>query len=147
MFAETQKLSILYMPSNIYDSISTIKHVSVVFFWVKISTHYEEAAFLTKWLVCFVFLSANNQHKLIICPYVWKPSTWKWLGHVSSLVMCNVWVTNSFIGTFDTKWIHHCWVRELNQLVRQRSCWLALPTYSFVLLSRSTHVYNVYCLH
>ena len=59
----------LDMPSSIYDSVRAIKRVSVVFFWVKISTCYQGAALSTDGCL-LTFLSANNQHQRAICPYL-----------------------------------------------------------------------------
>ena len=48
-------------PSIIYDSIRTIKHVSVVFFSVKTSsTHYHGAVWLTKWPFIYPFIPTHS---------------------------------------------------------------------------------------
>ena len=63
----------LDMPSSIYDLIRAIKCVSVVFFWVKTSSTHNQSYFVDQIAgFCMLFLSANNQHKMVICPCGWK---------------------------------------------------------------------------
>ena len=52
------------MPSGICDWIRAI----MVFLCVKAWTpHYQGAVLLTKWIFVYIFLSANNQHQMVIC--------------------------------------------------------------------------------
>ena len=52
---------VLDMLSSIYDSIWSIKHGSVVFFWVKTSaTHYQRGGLLTKWMFIYVFIPKQS---------------------------------------------------------------------------------------
>ena len=83
--------------SSIHDSIREIKHLSVVFFWVKTSsTDYQGAVLLPKWLaVCLHFYLQTVTIKWL---FVWKWS--KVYGNVlavlGSLAICTVY-TNKFI--------------------------------------------------
>ena len=96
------------IPSTIYDSIRPIKSVSVVFLWVTpSSTHYQWAVYWQNgWL--FTFLSTNNQHKIVVCPYCSleiSKACGNGLGKLGSLVMCTVYTSKSPVFNWSLGWV------------------------------------------
>ena len=85
------KMNRLRLPS--FDSIRAIKHVSVVFFMVTISSaHYQGADLLTKWLFAYVFIckwSAYNGY-FSICLKI-SNVYGNGLAMLSSLAMCTLY--------------------------------------------------------
>ena len=69
-----------------YDSIRA-KHVSVVFFWIKKSTHYQGAVLLPKWLAVYLHLYPQtiNVKWLFVHMPGHKQSRGNCLGHVRQL--------------------------------------------------------------
>ena len=88
-------------------SIRAIRHVSVVFFCVNTSTHYQVFCWQNGCL--FIFVSANNQHKMANWSYVWKYAkymkmAWPCLG---SMVMCTVYTNNPPLVTWSLDWAYN----------------------------------------
>ena len=67
------------------DSVKEITRVSVLFFWVKTSTHYQQ----NSWFVTYFIL--KNQHKMAICSYVYLGKISKVLVYGNGLVVCTVY--------------------------------------------------------
>ena len=91
----------LDMPSSIYNSIRVIKPVSVVFFWVTISsTHYERPVLLTERLFVYIFIHKQSTKSgyLSICLEIIRVYG-NGLAMLGSLAMCTVYTHNLFFGT------------------------------------------------
>ena len=88
------------IPSWICDSIRAIKHVLVMFFWVKTSsTHYEGAVLLTKWLFIYVLIHKQSTYisYLSICLVISKVYRIG-LAMLGSLVVCTVYTNKCTSG-------------------------------------------------
>ena len=63
----------LDMPSSIYDLIGGNKtRFSGVLLGENIINTLSRSSFVDNTAGLFMFLSANNQHKMVNCPYIWK---------------------------------------------------------------------------
>ena len=91
---------VLDIPSIIYDSIKAITRASAVFFWVNHHQHITMELFCWQNGCLFTILYRNNQHKMIMCPYVWNKQC-KYghgLAMFGSLVTCTVYSNKVTIG-------------------------------------------------
>ena len=92
----------LDMASSIQDSKREIKHVLVEIVSVKTSsTLYNGAVLLTKWLC--LFLSTHNQHKIVICPHVWKLEKFMEVSMcIAEQTGCHSWSSVNIINLLNT---------------------------------------------
>ena len=90
---------------TIYDSIMAIKHVSLVFFWVKHNHNSTRELFCWQYGNLFYLQTANNQHKMFRTYLSGnKECIWKWPGYVRGNQWANLQKYISRVRTNILTW-------------------------------------------